>query len=121
MTTKYSEDHEYVRAEGANGTVGISNYAHEQLGDIVFVELPNVGTSFNKGDELAVVESVKAASEIYAPVACTVTAVNETLNGDPGLINTDPMGEGWLVKVTIDDASGLDSLMDEAAYADHIA
>lgn len=121
MTTKYTEDHEYVRAEEANGTIGISAYAQEQLGDIVFVELPAVGTSFKKGDELAVVESVKAASEIYAPVAGTVTAVNETLNGDPGLINSDPMGEGWLVKITIDDTSGLDALMDEAAYKNHIA
>lgn len=121
MTIKYSEDHEYVRSEGANGTVGISNYAQEQLGDIVFVELPAVGTSFKKGDELAVVESVKAASEIYAPVACTVTSVNEVLNGDPGLINSDPMGDGWLVKISIDDASGLDTLMDDKAYENHIA
>lgn len=121
MTTKYSEDHEYVRADGSNGTIGISAYAQEQLGDIVFVELPAVGNSYKKGDEIAVVESVKAASEIYAPVDCTVTEINETLNGDPGLINSDPMGEGWLVKVSIDDASGLDSLMDDAAYKTHIA
>lgn len=121
MNLKFSEDHEYVRVDGANGTVGISAYAQEQLGDIVFVELPAVGTSFKKGDELAVVESVKAASEIYAPVACTVTEVNETLNGDPGLINSAAMGEGWLVKISIDDASGLDTLMDETAYASHIA
>lgn len=121
MTTKYSEDHEYVRAEGANGTIGISAYAQEQLGDIVFVELPAVGNSYKKGDEIAVVESVKAASEIYAPVACTVTEINETLNGDPGLINSDPMGEGWLVKISIDNTAGLDSLMDEAAYKTYIA
>lgn len=121
MTLKYSEDHEYVRADGGNGTVGISVYAQEQLGDIVFVELPAVGASFKKGDEIAVVESVKAASEIYAPVDCTVTEVNEVLNGDPGLINSDAMGDGWLVKVSIDDTAGLDLLMDEAAYADHIA
>ncbi len=121
MTVKYTEDHEYVRQNGSDGTVGISSYAQEQLGDIVFVELPAVGNSYKKGDEIAVVESVKAASEIYAPVDCTVTEINEVLNGDPGLINTDPMGEGWLVKVTIDDESALAGLMDEAAYQSHIA
>lgn len=121
MTTKYTEDHEYVRTGDGDAVIGISNYAQEQLGDIVFVELPAVGASFKKGDEIAVVESVKAASEIYAPVACTVTAVNEVLNGDPGLVNSDAAGEGWLIKVSIDDDSELDGLMDEAAYQTHIS
>ena len=117
----YSEDHEYIRIEEKAGTIGISDYAQEQLGDIVFVELPAVGTSFKKGDEIAVVESVKAASEIYAPVDCTVSEINPELEVDPAKVNADAMGEGWLMKVTIDDASQLDNLMDEAAYASHIA
>jgi glycine cleavage system H protein len=119
MTTRYSEDHEYVRLEGTTGTVGISVYAQEQLGDIVFVELPTVGATFKKGDEAAVVESVKAASEIYTPVSGTVTAVNEALNGDPGLVNASPEAEGWLFKMEVSDPSELDDLMDENAYVSH--
>lgn len=121
MTTRYTQDHEYVRVEGKTGTVGISNYAQEQLGDIVFVELPAVGASFAKGDEAAVVESVKAASEIYAPVSGKVIEVNERLNDEPGLINGDAAGEGWLFRIEIADAGELDGLLDEAAYADHTA
>ncbi len=117
----FSQDHEYVRADGDTATIGISDYAQDQLGDIVFVELPAVGTSFKKGDEIAVVESVKAASEIYAPLDCTITQVNEALADAPDQVNADPMGEGWLVKVSISDASQLDELMDEKAYAAHIA
>lgn len=120
MTTRYTEDHEYVRQDGATGVIGISDYAQSQLGDIVFVELPAVGTSFSKGDEIAVVESVKAASEIYAPVSGTISSVNEALGGSPDLVNSDPMGEGWLVKMSMSDAGELDSLMDEAAYKYHI-
>jgi glycine cleavage system H protein len=119
--TLFSEDHEYIRIEGTTGTIGISDYAQEQLGDIVFVELPAVGTAFKKGDEIAVVESVKAASEIYAPVDCTVTQANEVLSGDPGQVNSDPMGDGWLIKVSIDGDAAQSGLMDEAAYATHIA
>lgn len=119
--TVFSEDHEYVKADGANANIGISNYAQEQLGDIVYVELPAVGTSFKKGDEIAVVESVKAASEIYAPVDCTVSEINEALTEDPAQVNSDAMGKGWLIKVILDDASQLDGLMDETAYAAHIA
>lgn len=119
--TLFSEDHEYIRIEGNTGTIGISDYAQEQLGDIVFVELPAVGTAFKKGDEIAVVESVKAASEIYAPVDCTVTQANEVLSGDPGQVNSDPMGAGWLIKVSLDGDAGQSELMDEAAYATHIA
>ena len=94
MSTKYTEDHEYIRVDGAVGIVGITNYAQDQLGDIVFVELPSVGKALKKGDEAAVVESVKAASEIYAPVSGTVTEVNEALSGEPGLINADPEAGG---------------------------
>jgi glycine cleavage system H protein len=121
MTVKYSEDHEYVRLEGDAGTVGISIFAQEQLGDIVFVELPTVGAKISKGDEVAVVESVKAASEIYAPVAGTITEINEALNEEPGLVNSDAEGAGWIFKLTVDDKSELDALMDAAAYASHTA
>ncbi|UJW85260.1 glycine cleavage system protein GcvH [Devosia sp. SL43] len=118
MTTKFSPDHEYIRVEGSTGIVGITNYAQEALGDIVFVELPAVGKVLRKGDEAAVVESVKAASEIYAPVAGTVTEVNEELSGNPGLINTDPTATGWIYKIAINNPSELDDLLDDAAYAD---
>jgi len=121
MTTRYTTDHEYVRIEGKAGTVGISSYAQEQLGDIVFVELPSVGTTVSKGDEIAVVESVKAASEIYAPVSGTVTEINAALEGEPGLINSDPAGAGWLFRLELSDQAELDGLMDEAAYAEHTA
>ena len=117
MTTKFTPDHEYVRVEGATGVVGITPYAQEALGDIVFVELPSVGKVLKKGDEAAVVESVKAASEIYAPVA-GVTEDNEALSGEPGLINTDPEAGGWIYKIAIADAGELDALLDDAAYAD---
>ena len=118
MTTRYTEDHEYIRVEGTTGIVGISNYAQDQLGDIVFVELPAVGKKLKKGDEAAVVESVKAASEIYAPVAGTVTEVNEALTGEPGLVNADPEAGGWMFKIAIADAGEVDTLLDDAAYAD---
>jgi len=117
MTVKFTKDHEYIRVEGGTGIVGITQYAQEQLGDIVFVELPDVGKTLKQGDEAAVVESVKAASEIYAPVSGTVSAVNETLSGDPGLINSAPDGEGWIYKLTIADPGELDGLMDADAYA----
>lgn len=118
MAKLYSTDHEYIEANGDTGTVGISIYAQEQLGDIVFVELPSVGQEVKKGDEAAVVESVKAASEIYSPVSGTVTEINETLNGDPGLVNAEPEGSGWIYKIKLSDASELDGLMDAAAYSD---
>lgn len=121
MTTRYTEDHEYIRVEGATGIVGITNYAQDQLGDVVFVELPAVGKVLKKGDEAAVVESVKAASEIYAPVTGTVTEVNAALSGEPGLINSSADDAGWIYKMTIDDAGELDTLMDDAAYAKHTA
>ena len=121
MTTKFTEDHEYIRIDGATGTVGITAYAQDQLGDIVFVELPSVGQKLKKGDEAAVVESVKAASEIYAPVSGTVVAVNTALTSEPGLINTSPDADGWIYRLSLDNAGELDSLMDANAYARHTA
>lgn len=118
MTTKFTPDHEYIRVEGTTGIVGITNYAQEALGDIVFVELPSVGKVLKKGDEAAVVESVKAASEIYAPVSGTVSEVNAELSGNPGLINSDPTATGWIYKITIADAGEVEGLLDDAAYAD---
>jgi glycine cleavage system H protein len=121
MTTKFTEDHEYIRVDGKTGTVGITQYAQDQLGDIVFVELPSVGQKLKKGDEAAVVESVKAASEIYSPASGTVLEVNLALTAEPGLINTSPDGDGWIYKLALDSTTELDSLMDDAAYAKHTA
>jgi glycine cleavage system H protein len=118
MTTKFTSDHEYIRLEGATGIVGITPYAQEQLGDIVFVDLPAVGKVLKKGDEAAVVESVKAASEIYAPASGTITEVNEALSGDPALINREADSGGWMFKMTLSDPAELDGLMDAAAYAE---
>jgi glycine cleavage system H protein len=119
--TKYSEDHEWIRIEGDTGTIGITDYAQEQLGDIVFVELPEVGKQLAKGDEAAVIESVKAASELYAIVAGEVVEVNESLGDDPAQANSDPMGGGWFFKFKIADAGELDGLMDESAYKEFTA
>lgn len=116
---KFTQDHEWIKLDGDTATVGISDYAQKQLGDVVFVELPEVGREVGQGDELAVVESVKAASEVYAPVAGEVTEVNETLEGAPETVNAAPTGDGWFVKMTVSDASELDALMDEAAYKDY--
>jgi len=113
---KYTEDHEWVEVDGDAGVIGISEYAQEQLGDVVFVELPEVGTVLDRGDEVAVVESVKAAAEVYAPVGGEVLEVNEDLNGDPSLVNTDPFGDGWFAKLKLSDPDELDDLMDEDTY-----
>ena len=113
---RYTEEHEWVRLDGDAGVIGISDYAQEQLGDIVFVELPEVGKVVTQGDEAAVIESVKAASELYAPVAGEVIEVNAALSDDPSLVNSDATGEGWFVKIKLSDRSQLDGLMDEAAY-----
>jgi len=121
MTTRYTEDHEWISLDGDTATIGITAYAAGQLGDVVFVELPDVGKSLKKGDEFAVVESVKAASEVYAPVDGEVVAINDALEGEPAKVNEDPSGEGWFVKLKVADASQLDGLMDEAAYKDHTA
>ena len=118
--TRYTKDHEYIRVEGETGTVGISDYAQSQLGDVVFVELPEIGKALSKGGEAAVVESVKAASEVYAPVSGEVVEVNSELEAAPGTVNEDPAGKGWFLKIKIKDAGELESLMSEAEYQDFV-
>jgi glycine cleavage system H protein len=120
MTTRYTKDHEYIRVEGDTAVVGISDYAQAQLGDVVYVELPSVGKALAKGAEAAVVESVKAASEIYAPVSGEVVAVNAELEATPGTVNEDPAGRGWFLKMTIKDAGELDALMTEEQYQEFV-
>lgn len=119
--TYFTEDHEWIRVEGGTATVGITDYAQEQLGDLVFVELPEPGSNLTKGDTAVVVESVKAASDVYAPVNGEVTDVNEALSSDPSLVNSAPMGDGWFWKMKLADESQLDGLMDEEAYKAKIA
>lgn len=116
MSIYYTEDHEWIKVEGDSAAIGISPYAAKALGDVVFVELPDVGAEFGKGDEAAVVESVKAASEVYSPVTGTVTEVNAALEEAPETVNASPEGEGWFLKLTLSDASELDGLMDAAKY-----
>jgi glycine cleavage system H protein len=118
--TRYTKDHEYIRIEGDTGTVGITDYAQGQLGDVVFVELPTVGKALAKGGEAAVVESVKAASEVYAPVSGEVVAVNSELEAAPGTVNEDPAGKGWFVKLKLTNAGELDGLLSEAEYQDYV-
>jgi len=120
MTTKFTKDHEWIRVEGDEAVVGVTAYAAEQLGDVVFVELPDIGKSVTAGDEMAVVESVKAASEVYAPIAGEVVAVNDALEDAPQTVNESPDADGWFVRLKIADKSQLDGLMDEAAYKAHI-
>ena len=117
-TRKYTEDHEWIALEGAVATVGITDHAQEQLGDIVFVELPEVGKTVAKGDDAAVVESVKAASEVYAPLSGEIVEVNEALADAPATVNSDAQGAGWFFKIKLSDPSEAEALMDEAAYAD---
>lgn len=113
---RYTASHEWVRPEGEDAVVGITSHAQEALGDIVFVDLPEVGREVEAGESIAVVESVKAASDIYVPVAGTITGANEALGDDPGLVNRDPMGEGWFFRIKPKDAAEVDGLLDEAAY-----
>ena len=113
---RYTRDHEWVRVDGDLAVVGITDYAQSQLGDVVYVELPEIGRLVEQGKEAAVVESVKAASEVYAPVSGEVIEVNEALAADPARVNADPIGEGWFIKLRLDDPKQLDSLMDEEAY-----
>ncbi len=113
---KFTPDHEWVRIEGDAATVGITQHAQEQLGDLVFVELPEVGKRFEKGAPSAVVESVKAASEVYAPIGGEVVQANPAIVADPSLVNSDPMGAGWFYKLKLADPAEADALMDEAAY-----
>jgi glycine cleavage system H protein len=116
MTRYFTQDHEWIDVDGDTATVGITDYAQSQLGDIVFAEVPASGAALKKGGDAAVVESVKAASDVYAPVSGTVTEGNTALDGDPALANSDPEGLGWFFKLTLSDASELEGLMDAAAY-----
>ncbi len=116
MAIKYTEDHEWLNIDGDSATVGITHHAQDALGEVVFVELPEVGKSFAAKDIAGVVESVKAAADIYMPVSGEVTEVNEALRADPALANSDPMGAGWFFKIRLSDASQLDALMDETSY-----
>lgn len=119
MSTYFTEDHEWIKIDGDTGTVGISAYAAKALGDVVFVELPDVGAELDKGDEAAVVESVKAASEVYAPVGGEVTAVNEALEDAPETVNASPDGDGWFLKMKVSDTDELEGLMDETKYKEY--
>jgi glycine cleavage system H protein len=121
MTRYFTDEHEWIDVDGGQATVGITDYAQGQLGDIVFVELPAIGAAVTKGGEAAVVESVKAASDVYAPVSGTVTAANDALGDDPSLVNSAPEGEGWFFKLTLADAGELEGLMDAAAYQAFVA
>lgn len=121
MNLKYTEDHEWIQVDGDIATVGITQHAQDALGDVVFVELPEVGKSYAQKDQAGVVESVKAAADVYMPVSGEITAINEALQNDPSLANSDPMKAGWFFKVKLANASELDALMDEAAYTQFAA
>ena len=116
MTTKYSEEHEWITVKNNIGTVGITDFAQRQLGDVVFVEMPEVGTKLNKGDEAGIVESVKAANDIHSPTSGDVIEINSTLEDVPEMVNSDPTGAGWFFKIELSDTSELHQLMDEVAY-----
>lgn len=121
MTRYYTQDHEWIEVEGSTGTVGITDYAQSQLGDITFVELPDVGAALAKGDAPCVVDSVKAASDVYSPVSGTVTEANHALADEPELVNTQAESGGWLFRLTLGDAGELDGLLDRAAYDAFVA
>ena len=121
MTTLFTTDHEWLRIEGDVATIGVTDYAQSQLGDVVFVELPKAGRTLRKAEAAAVVESVKAASDVYAPISGEVLEVNDALTADPALVNSDAAGKAWFFKMKISDQGELDGLMDEAAYAKHTA
>ena len=121
MSRYFTQDHEWIQVDGDTATVGITTYAQSQLGDIVFVETPDAGKMVAKGDDAAVVESVKAASDVYAPASGTVVEGNPALADNPALVNEDPEGEGWFFKLTLSNAAELEALMDEAAYKDLVA
>ena len=118
---RFTQDHEWIRVDGDVGAVGITDYAQGQLGDVVFVELPEIGRQVAKGDEVAVVESVKAASEVYAPIGGEVVAANDALTDQPGLVNQAPLGDGWFFKLKLSDPGELEGLMDKAAYDAFVA
>jgi glycine cleavage system H protein len=117
MTVKYTPDHEWVQLENQQAVVGITLHAQDALGDVVFVDLPEVGRSYRQGEVAGAVESVKAAADVFMPIAGEVTEVNESLRGDPSLANKDPAGEGWFFKIKVQDPTEFDALLDEAAYA----
>ena len=117
---RFTKDHEYVRVEGEEGIVGVSDHAQSQLGDVVFAELPEVGRQIKRGESVAVVESVKAASDVYSPVSGEVVAVNDAVAESPAIINEDAMGRGWLFRLKLADPNELGALMDEAAYDDYL-
>ena len=121
MTRYFTSEHEWIDVDATSATVGITDFAQGQLGDIVFVETPEAGKALSKGDGAAVVESVKAASDVYAPVSGEVTEGNPALADDPALVNSDPEGEGWFFRLTLSDEGELDGLMDEAAYKNFVA
>lgn len=121
MTLYFTKDHEWVSVDGTLGTVGVTDYAQGQLGDVVFVEVPAAGTSVTKGTAAAVVESVKAASDVYSPVSGTVIEANAALESEPALVNSAPETQGWFFKLTLGDAAELDALIDEAAYKTYVA
>jgi glycine cleavage system H protein len=120
MDTRYTESHEYIRVEGEIGVIGITDFAQSQLGDVVFVELPQAGDKISKGAQAATIESVKTAAEINAPASGEVVEVNSALAETPGLINEDPFGKGWMLRVRLSDAAELDGLMDEGAYREFV-
>jgi len=117
---RYDEEHEWIRVEGEEGVIGISDYAQDALSDVVYVELPEVGDVFDKGDVFAVVESVKAASDVYMPITGEILEINDQLEDSPELINQDPFGEAWLVRVTVPDPAELDDLLDAEAYKSYV-
>ncbi len=121
MPRYFTDEHEWIDVEDDTATVGITDYAQEQLGDIVFVELPAVGTALDKGGDAAVVESVKAASDVYSPITGEVTEINDTLEEEPAMVNSSPEEDGWFFRMTVGDASELKGLMDEAAYKEFVA
>jgi glycine cleavage system H protein len=121
MTRYFTKDHEWIEVDGDAATVGITDYAQSQLGDVVFVEVPDAGRQLSQGGDAAVVESVKAASDVYAPVSGTVTEGNAALSDTPDLVNTSPEADGWFFKLTLSDTSQLDGLMDEAAYKEFVS
>jgi glycine cleavage system H protein len=121
MTIKYTPDHEWVKIDGNNATVGITHHAQDALGDVVFVDLPEVGKTYAQKDAAAVVESVKAAADVYMPANGEVTEVNEALRADPSLANSDPLGAGWFFKVKLTNPADLDALMDETSYTSYSA
>ena len=121
MSRYFTEEHEWIDVDGDTATIGITDYAQGQLGDLVFVEVPKAGTALAKGKDAAVVESVKAASDVYSPVSGTVTEGNPAIEDDPALVNGDPEGAGWFFRLTMSDPAELEGLMDEAAYKEFVA